>query len=58
MSSLKTSSVDGIYTGKTALRDRPVPPCPRCGYLTRGWPLATVGDTYAGCPKCGKLLNR
>ena len=54
----QTARGDGIYSGRTALRDRPVPPCPRCGYVTRGWPLATVGDTYAGCPNCGKLLNR
>ena len=53
-----TNTATGIYTGKTALRDRPVPPCPRCGYRTLGWPLLTVGDTYFGCPRCGKLCNR
>ena len=46
------------FARRTALQDRPVPPCPRCGYRTRGWSLETVGDTYAGCPKCGKLFNR
>lgn len=44
------------YTG--ALPDRQVPPCPRCGYPTHGWPPDTVGLTYAGCVKCGKLFTR
>jgi ribosomal protein S27AE len=44
------------YVG--ALPDRKVPPCPRCGHTTCGWPTETVGLTYAGCSKCGKLFNR
>jgi len=43
---------------RTALQDRVVPCCPRCAYVTPGFPLETVGITYAGCPKCGKLFNR
>ena len=41
-----------------ALPDRKVPQCPRCLYVTYGWPPDTVGLSYAGCPKCGKLFMR